>query len=356
MRFVDQTKIFVKSGDGGNGCVSFRREKYVEFGGPNGGDGGKGGDIIVEAITGLNTLVDYRYSRHFKARKGQHGMGKNMTGAGGDDILLKVPVGTQIFDEDQEFMIADLLHEGDSITLARGGHGGLGNTHFKTSTNQSPRRTTPGEPGEEMWVVLRLKLMADAGLVGLPNAGKSTFLSSVSRARPKVADYPFTTIHPQLGVVGFGENEFVLADLPGLIEGAHEGVGLGDRFLGHVERCGVLLHLIDGTPEDVVADYQTIMEELRSYGGGLAEKPMIIGLNKMDSIPEDALAEKLKALQAVADRPVYALSGVSGEGVTDVLSALWDVVKEDIAARQAASKAGTETAEEDGTADAWSPL
>ncbi len=353
MRFVDQTKIFVKSGDGGNGCVSFRREKYVEFGGPNGGDGGKGGNIIVEAITGLNTLVDYRYSRHFKARKGQHGMGRNMTGAGGDDIIMKVPVGTQIFDEEQEFMIADLLHEGDSITLARGGEGGLGNTNFKSATNQSPRRTTPGEEGEEMWVILRLKLMADAGLVGLPNAGKSTFLSSVSRARPKIADYPFTTIHPQLGVVGFGENEFVLADLPGLIEGASEGIGLGDRFLGHVERCGVLLHLIDGTADDVVESYNTIMEELHSYGNGLAEKPMIIGLNKLDSIAGDDLKDKHVALQEASSSPVLALSGVSGDGVPDVLSSLWDVVKADIKARQ---ESNAPKVEENPAADAWSPF
>lgn len=354
MRFVDQTKIFVKSGDGGNGCVSFRREKYVEFGGPNGGDGGKGGDIIIEAIVGLNTLVDYRYSRHFKAKKGQHGMGKNMTGAGGDDIILKVPVGTQVFDEDRDFMIADLAAPGERLVIAKGGGGGLGNTHFKSSTNQAPRRTTPGEPGEEMWLILRLKLMADAGLVGLPNAGKSTFLSAVSRATPKIADYPFTTIHPQLGVVGVGSNEFVLADIPGLIEGASEGVGLGTRFLGHIERCGVILHLIDGTSDDVVADYETVRAELSAYGGGLAEKDTIIGLNKIDSLTDEEREEKLTSLMDAAARPVLALSGVSGDGVRPVLSALWDVVKEDISRRQA--KEHPEMGDSASRSDEWSPI
>lgn len=334
--------------------MSFRREKYVEFGGPNGGDGGKGGDIIIESIVGLNTLVDYRYSRHFKAKKGQHGMGKNMTGAGGDDIILKVPVGTQVFDVDNDFMIADLAAPGERLVIAKGGGGGLGNTSFKSSTNQAPRRTTPGEPGEEMWLFLRLKLMADAGLVGLPNAGKSTFLSAVSRATPKIADYPFTTIHPQLGVVGVGENEFVLADIPGLIEGASEGIGLGTRFLGHIERCGVILHLIDGTSEDVVADYETVRTELAAYGGGLIEKDTIIGLNKIDSLTDDEREEKLTALRDAAARPVFPLSGVSGDGVRPVLSALWDVVKEDINRRQA-----IEHPELEGSAsrsDEWSPI
>ncbi len=355
MKFVDQTRIYVQSGAGGNGCVSFRREKYIEFGGPNGGDGGKGGDVVVEAVAGLNTLVDYRYKRHYKAQKGQHGMGKNMTGASGNDLILEVPVGTQIFDEDLEFQIADLTKAGDRVVLAKGGHGGLGNTHFKSSTNQAPRRITPGGESEEMYVVLRLKLIADAGLVGLPNAGKSTFLSAVSRARPKVADYPFTTITPQLGVVGVGENEFVLADIPGLIEGASEGVGLGTRFLGHVERCGVLLHLVDGTQEDIIGAYETIMNELQLYGGGLADKPMIVGLNKCDAIPEEELEEKRIALHDAAATPVMVLSGATGFGVKDVLSALWDVVKEDKAMRQK---------EEDGSADddssstggEWSPI
>jgi len=355
MKFVDQTRIYVKSGAGGNGCVSFRREKYVEFGGPNGGDGGKGGDVVVEAITGLNTLVDYRYMRHHKAQKGQHGMGKNMTGASGEDLILKVPVGTQIYDEDMEFQIADLTKVGDRVVLAKGGEGGLGNTHFKSSTNRAPRRTTPGGEAEEMYVVLRLKLIADAGLVGLPNAGKSTFLAAVSRAKPKIADYPFTTISPQLGVVGFAANEFVLADIPGLIEGASEGVGLGTRFLGHVERCGVLLHLVDGTQDDVVDAYETIMDELEQYGGGLRDKPMIIGLNKCDAIPADELEEKRVALQDAAARPVMTLSGVTGDGVKDVLGALWDVVKEDRAERK---KEEDGSAEDDSssTGGNWSPI
>jgi len=349
MKFVDQAKIYIRSGDGGNGCVSFRREKYIEFGGPNGGDGGKGGDVVVEAVKGLNTLVDYRYKRHYKAQKGQHGMGRNMTGAGGKDLILQVPVGTQIFDEDQEFLIADLAKVGDRVVLAKGGHGGLGNTHFKSSTNQAPRRTTPGGLGEEMNITLRLKLIADAGLLGLPNAGKSTFLAAVSRARPKIADYPFTTITPQLGVVGVGDNEFVLADIPGLIEGAADGVGLGTRFLGHIERCNILLHLIDGTQEDVVGAYETIMEELEQYGGGLTEKPTIIGLNKCDAVPEEELEEKRLALQDVAATTVMTLSGATGQGVKEVLSALWDVIKE---TRQSQD-------EEDETASTggeWSPL
>ncbi len=355
MKFADQTKIFIKSGDGGNGCVSFRREKYVEFGGPNGGDGGRGGDVYVEAVSGLNTLVDYRYKRHFKAGRGQHGMGRNMTGATGKDITLKVPVGTQIYDEDQEFLIADLAKVGDTITLAKGGHGGLGNTHFKSSVTQAPRRSTPGGEGEEMWVVLRLKLIADAGLLGLPNAGKSTFLSAVSRARPKIADYPFTTITPQLGVVGFDGNEFVLADIPGLIEGASEGVGLGHRFLGHVERSGVLLHLVDGTQEDVVGAYNTIVNELDQYGEGLINKPLVIGLNKCDAIPEDEKEAKRLALQDVAARPVILLSGATGEGVPEVLGALWDVIKED---RLKRAEEENGAAEEDSTCTGgeWSPI
>ncbi len=355
MKFVDQTRIFLKSGPGGNGCVSFRREKYVEFGGPNGGDGGKGGDVVIEAVTGLNTLVDYRYKRHYKAPKGQHGMGKNMTGASGEDLVMKVPVGTQVFDEDMEFMIADLVKVGDRVVLAKGGDGGLGNTHFKSSTNRAPRRTTPGGEGEEMWVVLRLKLIADAGLLGLPNAGKSTFLSAVSRARPKIADYPFTTIRPQLGVVGVGQNEFVMADIPGLIEGASEGVGLGHRFLGHIERCGVLLHLIDATEEDVVASYETIMAEVENYGGDLTGKPMIVGLNKCDAVSDDDLHEKRLALTDAAARPVMVLSGATGEGVKEVLSALWDVVKQDIAQR-AVEEERPEDDQGSETAGEWSPI
>lgn len=335
MRFVDQTRIFVKSGDGGNGCVSFRREKFVEFGGPNGGDGGRGGHVHIVAIPGLNTLVDYRYKRHFKARKGQHGMGKNMTGANGDDITLEVPVGTQIFDEDQEFMIADLAKAGDAVVIAKGGDGGLGNTHFKSSITRAPRRSTPGYPGEERWLILRLKLLADAGLVGLPNAGKSTFLSAVTRAKPKIADYPFTTMAPQLGVVGFQDKEFVLADIPGLIEGASEGVGLGHRFLGHVERCGVLLHLVDGTSDTVLDDFYTIMDELEAYSSELTEKPMIIGLNKADALSEEDIAEKLELLSEATDNPVVVLSAATGIGVPQTLSALWDVVGPALAERAA---------------------
>lgn len=360
MKFVDQTRIFVKSGPGGNGIVSFRREKYVEFGGPNGGDGGKGGDIVFEAIEGLNTLVDYRYKRHYKARKGQHGMGSNMTGKSGDDMILEVPVGTQIYDEDQEFQIADLAKEGDRVVLCKGGEGGLGNTHFKSSTNRAPRRATPGGEGEEMWIVLRLKLLADAGLLGLPNAGKSTFLSAVTRAKPKIADYPFTTIHPQLGVVGYKSHEFVMADIPGLIEGASEGIGLGTRFLGHVERCGVLLHLVDGTQEDVVGAYETIMEELEQYGEGLIDKPQVLGLNKCDALDEEEIAEKQKVLAEVSGAPVMVLSGVTGDGVPEVLGALWKIVQAD---KKARAEDEPETPEDpfsdyddSGSSGGWSPI
>lgn len=356
MKFVDQTKIFVKSGPGGNGIVSFRREAFVEFGGPNGGDGGRGGDIVVKAIKGLNTLVDYRYKRHYKAPKGQHGMGKNMTGAAGKDMILEVPVGTQIYDEDQEFLIADLKKEGDSIVLAKGGEGGLGNTHFKSSTNQAPRRCTPGGEAEEMWIVLRLKLLADAGLLGLPNAGKSTFLSAVSRARPKIADYPFTTIYPQLGVVGYKTHEFVMADIPGLIEGASEGVGLGTRFLGHVERCGVLLHLVDGTQENVVEAFDTIMGEVSEYGGELTGKPMILGLNKCDALTEEEITEKKAALEKASGMPVLALSGVTGDGVPEVLGELWGIVQKDKAARAEEDEAEEETDFEEPTPGGWSPI
>lgn len=356
MKFVDQTRIFVKSGPGGNGIVSFRREAYVEFGGPNGGDGGTGGDIVVEAMTGLNTLVDYRYKRHYKAQKGQHGMGKNMTGSSGEDMILKVPEGTQIYDGDQEFLIADLKNEGDRVVLAKGGHGGLGNTHFKTSVNQAPRRNTNGGEGEELWVVLRLKLIADAGLLGLPNAGKSTFLSAVSRARPKIADYPFTTIRPQLGVVGYKSHEFVMADIPGLIEGASEGVGLGTRFLGHVERCGVLLHLVDGTQEDVVDAYETIMGEVNQYGGDLIGKPMILGLNKCDALTDEEVAEKKAALEEASGSTVMALSGVSGDGVSDVLGELWAIIQMDKAQRADADAAEEEDEPEEAAPSGWSPV
>src|SRR5438067_10680583 len=326
MKFLDQAKIYLKSGDGGRGSMSFRREKFIEFGGPDGGDGGKGGDIVLLGADNLNTLIDYRYRQHFRAQNGRGGAGANRTGAGGRDLVLRVPVGTQIFADDKESLLADLTRPGQRAVLLRGGAGGFGNAHYKSSTNQAPRRANPGWPGEELWVWLRLKLIADAGLVGLPNAGKSTFLSRVSHAKPKVADYPFTTLHPQLGVVRLGEDsEFVLADLPGLIEGTSEGDGLGTRFLGHVERCAVVLHLIDGTEEDVVAIYRTIRDELSSYGHGLAGKPEIIGLNKLDAIDPDDVEKKRRALARAAGKgtPVLALSAVSGAGAPAVLAALY---------------------------------
>jgi GTPase len=323
MKFLDEAKVFVKSGDGGNGCVSFRREKFVEFGGPNGGDGGRGGDVVFEAVDSLNTLIDFRYRQHFKARRGEGGKGKNMTGAAGAPLVIKVPTGTQVLSEDKETVLADLTEVGQRIVFLKGGDGGFGNTRFKSSTNQAPRRADPGWPGEEMWVWLRLKLIADAGLVGLPNAGKSTFLAAVSRARPKIGDYPFTTLHPNLGVVSLGENEFIVADIPGLIEGAHEGSGLGDRFLGHIERCGVLLHLIDGTQADVVGAYRTIRAELAAYGGDLAAKTEVVGLNKIDALDEEERREKQAALEAASGAEVLCLSGVSGQGVEAVVARLW---------------------------------
>jgi GTP-binding protein len=326
MKFLDQAKIYVKAGDGGPGAISFRREKFIEYGGPDGGDGGRGGDVWVEAVENLNTLIDYRYQQHFKAGKGEHGMGKQRTGARGDDVLLKVPVGTQIFEEDNETLIHDLDKPGDRFLLCKGGNGGFGNMQFKSSTNRAPRRANPGLPGDERTVWLRLKLIADAGLVGLPNAGKSTFLAATSRAKPKIADYPFTTLIPQLGVVYVDENEFVLADLPGLIEGAHEGAGVGDRFLGHVERTGVILHLIDGTETEIAKAYKTIRHELEAYGHGLAEKTEIVGLNKIDAIDPKALARKVKALEKASGSPVLPLSGATGTGVKDVLRALWKEV------------------------------
>jgi len=329
MKFLDQAKVYVRSGDGGEGCVSFRREKYIEFGGPDGGDGGRGGDVIAEAVDGLNTLIDYRYQQHFKAQRGTHGMGKDRTGAGGKSIVLKVPAGTQIFEDDQETLFADLVKPGDRVVLAHGGKGGKGNAHFKSSTNRAPRRSLPGGEGEEFWLWLRLKLAADAGLVGLPNAGKSTFLAAVSRARPKIADYPFTTIHPQLGVVYYGGEEFVLADIPGLIEGAHEGKGIGDRFLGHVERCGVLLHLVDGTEEDVAGAYRTIRGELEAYGHSLADKAELIALNKVDALTKVEIVEKAEALAeaaGVAERDIFPISGVTGAGVERVLAVLLERV------------------------------
>jgi GTP-binding protein len=325
MKFLDEAKVFVKSGDGGDGCMSFRREKYIEFGGPDGGDGGRGGDVIIECADGLNTLIDFRYQQHFKAGRGMHGMGKNRTGAGGKDIVLKVPVGTQILDDDKETVLADMTHVGERIVFLKGGDGGLGNARFKSSTNRAPRKTVPGFPGEERWIWLRLKLIADAGLVGLPNAGKSTFLSAVSRAKPKIADYPFTTLHPNLGVVSVDQRHFVLADIPGLIEGASEGAGLGTRFLGHVERCRVLLHLVDGTQEDVAEAYHQVRHEMEAYGGGLAEKHEILALNKCDAMTEDEVKARRKALAKAAGKKagdILLVSGVSGAGVPEVLRAL----------------------------------
>ncbi|HVJ51134.1 MAG TPA: GTPase ObgE [Aliidongia sp.] len=322
MKFLDQCKIYLKSGDGGAGAAAFRREKFIEFGGPSGGDGGRGGDIVIEAVANLNTLIDYRYQQHFKAQNGRPGAGSNKTGANGESITLKVPIGTQILDEDRETVLLDLTTAGERVLLLRGGDGGYGNTHFATSTNQAPRRRDLGWPGVERWVWLRLKLIADAGLVGLPNAGKSTFLAAVSHAKPKIADYPFTTLKPQLGVVKAGENEFVLADLPGLIEGASEGVGLGHRFLGHVERCSVILHLIDGTEEDVTGAYKLVRKELKAYGAGLVDKAEIVCLNKADAIPEDELKEKLRKLKRSSKRPVMVMSGATGQGVPAVIHAL----------------------------------
>ncbi|HTH96677.1 MAG TPA: GTPase ObgE [Stellaceae bacterium] len=328
MKFLDQCKIYLKSGDGGAGTASFRREKFIEFGGPDGGNGGRGGDVVFEVVENLNTLIDYRYQQHFKARNGRPGAGRLKTGASSDPLVLKVPVGTQVMDEDNETVLLDLTEAGRRIVFLRGGDGGFGNANYKTSTNQAPTRKDQGWPGEERWVWLRLKLIADAGLVGLPNAGKSTFLSAVSRAKPKIADYPFTTLKPQLGVVGLGDEEFVLADLPGLIEGASEGAGLGHRFLGHVERCSAILHLIDGTEEDVVGAYRLIRRELKAYGGKLTSKPEIIGLNKIDAVDPEEVKAKLSKLRRAARRPVLALSGATGKGVQPVVAALLSKVKD----------------------------
>jgi GTP-binding protein len=326
MKFLDEAKIYIQSGAGGNGAISFRREKFIEFGGPNGGDGGHGGDVIAQCVDGLNTLIDYRFQQHFKARPGGGGMGKDRHGANGADCILKVPVGTQIYDEDGETLLADLTAIGQRVVLARGGNGGFGNAHFKSSTNQAPRHANPGQPGEERTIRLRLKLIADAGLIGLPNAGKSTFLAAVSAAKPKIADYPFTTLHPQLGVVRADTREFVVADLPGLIEGAHEGTGLGDRFLGHTERCRVLLHLIDGTGEDAGAAYKTIRHELEAYGHGLTEKPEVVALSKADALTPEVLKEQLAKLKRAAKKTPFVLSSASGAGVPDVLRALLSVI------------------------------
>jgi GTPase len=326
MKFLDQAKVYIRSGDGGAGSVSFRREKFIEFGGPDGGDGGKGGDVWAECVDGLNTLIDYRYQQHFKAPKGQHGMGKNRAGAKGSDVVLKVPVGTEILDEDGETLIADLTAVGQRVLLAKGGNGGFGNAYFTTSTNRAPRRANPGQEGQERWIWLRLKLIAEAGLVGLPNAGKSTFLATVTSAKPKIADYPFTTLHPGLGVVRVDGREFVLADIPGLIEGASEGAGLGDRFLGHVERCRVLLHLVEGTSEHAGKAYKIVRGELEAYGHGLSEKPEIVALSKADALDPDTLKEQVARLKRAAKRAPLVLSSASGQGVQEALRALLAVI------------------------------
>ncbi len=327
MKFLDQAKIFVKSGDGGAGSCSFRREKFIEFGGPDGGDGGRGGCVVLECADNLNTLIDYRYQQHFKAERGHHGQGRNKTGGKGADVVLRLPVGTQVLDETQETVLADLTRPGERVVLFTGGDGGFGNAHYKTSTNQAPRRSDEGWPGQEAWVWLRLKLIADAGLVGLPNAGKSTFLAAVTRARPKIADYPFTTLHPNLGVASLDGEEVILADIPGLIEGAHEGAGIGDRFLGHIERCRVLLHLIDGTEEDVAEAYRVVRHELAAYGGGLADKPEVVALNKCDALAPEEIKARLEALEQVSGGPVLPLSAVSGIGVKPVLGRLFEHIR-----------------------------
>ena len=323
MKFLDQAKIYTRSGDGGNGVIAFRREKFMEFGGPDGGNGGKGGDVIFVAAENLNTLIDFRYTQHFRSPKGGNGAGSDRTGAGAPDVIIQVPIGTQILDDDRETLLADLDAPGKRVVLCRGGDGGHGNAHFKSSTNRAPRKATPGYPGEERWVWLRLKLIADVGLVGLPNAGKSTFLSVVSAARPKIADYPFTTLHPQLGVVRLNHTEeFVVADIPGLIAGAHEGAGLGDRFLGHVERCAVLLHLVDGAAGSPVRAWRTIREELQSYGAGLADKPELLVLNKTDAMTPREISARRAALQKASGQPVMLLSGATGVGLPEVVRAL----------------------------------
>jgi GTP-binding protein len=339
MKFLDQAKVYVRSGAGGAGSVSFRREKFIEFGGPDGGDGGRGGHVYAQAVEGLNTLIDYRYQQHFKAGTGGHGMGQNRTGRAGRDVVLKLPVGTQIFEEDRETLIADLTEVGQRVMIARGGNGGFGNQRFKSSTNQAPRRANPGQPPEERWIWLRLKLVADAGLVGLPNAGKSSLLARVSAARPKIADYPFTTMNPQLGVVSLGNESFVLADIPGLIEGAHEGKGIGDRFLGHIERCNVLLHLVDATIEDPVEAYRTIRHELDAYNAGLEDKPEIIAFNKADAVAADELADKVQRFTAATGRVPLVISAVTGQGVDEAVSQLLRAVRERRQAEREVSRA-----------------
>jgi GTPase len=346
MKFLDEAKVYIRSGDGGNGCVAFRREKFIEFGGPSGGNGGRGGDVVVEAVEGLNTLIDYRYAQHFKARPGTAGMGKDRHGAAGADAVLKVPAGTQIFDDDKLTLLADLTEAGQRLVLAAGGNGGFGNAHFKSSTNRAPRHANPGQPGEERWIWLRLKLIADAGLVGLPNAGKSTFLAAVSAARPKIADYPFTTLNPQLGVVESDGREFVLADIPGLIEGAHEGAGLGDRFLGHIERCRVLLHLVDGTGGHAGEAYKTVRAELDAYGAGLADKQEIVALSKIDALAPEEIKQQAARLKRASKKTPLLLSAHSGAGMPDAKRALLRIIDEG---------GGTTAARRRAEAPAWQP-
>ncbi|NGX99768.1 MAG: GTPase ObgE [Candidatus Afipia apatlaquensis] len=356
MKFLDEAKVYIRSGDGGNGCVAFRREKFIEFGGPSGGNGGRGGDVIVEVADGLNTLIDYRYQQHFKAPKGVNGMGSDRHGANGKNIVMKVPLGTQIFDEDRETLIHDFTEVGETFVLAKGGNGGFGNAHFKTSTNRAPRNANPGLPGEERWIWLRLKLIADAGLVGLPNAGKSTFLSVVSAAKPKIADYPFTTLHPQLGVVGIDGREFVLADIPGLIEGAHEGAGLGDRFLGHVERCRVLLHLVDATSEHAGKEYKTVRTELEAYDENLADKIEIVALSKIDAVTPEHLKDQKARLKRAAKKTPLLLSSVSREGVPEALRALLSVIGEAPVSAKAKKATENPANEEPEQPSGWTPL
>ena len=345
MKFLDEARIFIRSGNGGAGCVSFRREKFIEFGGPDGGDGGKGGDVVVECAEGLNTLIDYRFQQHFKAKTGMHGMGKNRAGGKGADVLLRVPAGTQVIDQADDTLIADMTVSGQRVRVARGGNGGFGNAYFKSSTNQSPRRANPGELGEERTLVLRLKLIADAGLVGLPNAGKSTFLATVSAAKPKIADYPFTTLHPGLGVVRVDEREFVLADIPGLIEGAHEGHGLGDKFLAHLERCRVVLHLVDATGEHAGRSYKTIRKELEAYGADLGDKLEIVALSKVDAVDAATLKDQKARLKRAAKRTPVLLSAATGLGVTEVLRLLLEAI--------AAGRSAPEAQPARDTVDEW---
>ena len=350
MKFLDQAKIFIKSGDGGAGACSFRREKFIEFGGPDGGDGGKGGDVVVESAANLNTLIDFRYRQHFKGETGHHGQGRNRTGGSGADMVIRVPIGCQILSEEREAVLADLTSAGQRLLLLPGGDGGFGNAHYKTATNQAPRRADAGWPGKELWVWLRLKLIADAGLVGLPNAGKSTLLAAVTRARPKIGDYPFTTLHPNLGVASVGGDEFILADIPGLIEGAHDGAGLGDRFLGHIERCRVLIHLVDINGTDPAEAMQVVAEELANYGAGLDEKPRLIALNKIDLVDGELVRAFAAELIAAGADQVFPISGATGKG----MDALLDAVLEHLPAATATERPAGEV-EDDADHTPWSP-